>query len=90
MFTYVEDKDLLKVNDGNSWRGPARIEGRAERRYICQTECILMEFRFEEQPADTKSVVQGFSSKKDRDSEELYNQYISKYIKCQPQDDHNN
>ncbi len=79
--TYIEDKDLLKVTDGNVWKGPAAIPTRPDKRYVCQTDCIIIHIGYGEESQDKMQILEGFSNKKDRDREQQYQDYVDKYIK---------
>lgn len=81
VFTYVEEKDLLKKSGENCWKGPCVIEAKTDRKYICQNEVVLVHFGFNERFKEKMEILEGFSSKKDRDNEELYVQYVQKYVK---------
>lgn len=81
VFTYVEEKDLLKKEGENCWKGPSVIEAKTDRKYICQSEVVLVHFGFNEKSKEKMEILEGFSSKKDRDNEELYALYVQKYVK---------
>jgi len=87
VFTYVEDKDLLKTTDGHSWKGPQAIEGKVERKLICQSNCILIHFAYEEVQKQQAQILEGFSSKKDRDDQESFSKFMSKYARTDPRED---
>ena len=76
------------MNDGNAWKGPCPIEARSDSKYICQSECVLLVFGFREAARESIKILEGFSNKKDRDSEQQYSEYLSKYVKP-PAPEHN-
>jgi hypothetical protein len=77
----VEEKDLLKMTNDSVWRGPATIQARPEKRYSCQSDCIVVHFGFQVQTADKTKILEGFSNKKDKDKENQYGEFIEKYIR---------
>jgi len=44
---------------------------------------VLLAFAFKETLRESLKILEGFSNKKDRDSEQLYSEYMLKYVKHQ-------
>lgn len=76
---------MLKMNNDSVWRSPANIQARPERRYSCQSDCIVVHFGFKEQLADKTKILEGFSNKKDKDNEHQYNEFVEKYVRTSTQ-----
>lgn len=83
MFTHVEEKDLLKLTNDCVWRGPVDIKKQQDKKYVCQSDCVLLQFGYKEVPKERTKILEGFSSKKDRDSDQLYVDFVEKYIRPQ-------
>jgi hypothetical protein len=81
IFTYVEEKDLLKMNNDSVWRGPAQIQARPEKRYSCQSDCIVVHFGYTDESRDKTKILEGFSNKKDKDNEQQYSEFVEKYVR---------
>lgn len=81
---YVDVKDILKIQEGNTWKSPMLMTASHEKQYVCQTECVVLLFNYEKQHQSGKrnssQVFEAIASKTDREQEELFNHYVQKYV----------
>lgn len=68
------------MNNDCVWRGPTDIKKQPGKKYLCQSDCVLIQFGFKEVPKERTKILEGFSSKKDRDSDQQYIDFLEKYI----------
>lgn len=82
-------KDILKTQEGNTWKSPVLMGPSHERQYVCQTECVVLQFGYHKPNGganrNSSQVFDGLASKTDRDQEELFNTYVQKYVHLRPE-----